>query len=48
MLVLALATLVIAALSLATAKGLREGTPLALESVVMITPASASPDPAAR
>jgi tellurite resistance protein len=48
MLVLALATLVIAALSLATVKGLREGTLLAPEPVAMITPASASPDPASR
>ena len=48
MLLLALATLVIAALSLATVKGLREGTLLAPEPVAMITPASAAPDPAAR
>lgn len=47
MLVLALATLVIAALSLATVKGLREGTLLAPEPVAMITPASAAPDKAA-
>lgn len=48
MLVLALATLVIAALSLATVKGLREGTLLAPETVAMIAPAGASPDPASR
>lgn len=48
MLVLALATLVIAALSLATVKGLREGTLLAPEPVAMITPASAAPDQATR
>jgi tellurite resistance protein len=48
MLVLALATLVVAALSLATVKGLREGTLLAPEPVAMITPASAAPDPLAR
>ncbi|MBT9475829.1 C4-dicarboxylate ABC transporter [Polaromonas sp.] len=41
MLVLALTTLVIAALSLATVKGLREGTLLAPEPVAMITPAGA-------
>jgi tellurite resistance protein len=41
MLVLALTTLVVAALSLATVKGLREGTLLAPEPVAMITPASA-------
>lgn len=48
MLVLALTTLVIAALSLATVKGLREGTLLAPEPVAMITPASAAPDPVGR
>lgn len=48
MLVLALATLVIAALSLATVKGLRGGTLLAPEPVAMITPASAASDTAAR
>jgi tellurite resistance protein len=41
MLVLALTTLVVAALSLATVKGLREGTLLAPEPVAMITPAGA-------
>jgi tellurite resistance protein len=41
MLLLELATLVIAALSLATVKGLREGTLLAPEPVAMITPAGA-------
>lgn len=48
MLALALATLVIAALSLATVKGLREGTLLAPETIAMIAPASAPPDPASR
>jgi tellurite resistance protein len=47
MVVLALATLVIAALSLATFKGLRDGTLLAPEPVATITPVSATPGPVA-
>jgi tellurite resistance protein len=43
MVVLALATLVITALLLATFKGLRDGTLLAPESVAILTPVSAEP-----